>query len=74
MDAAAFQQCIAIGKHRSGIDRDIEEATRFGVNGTPGFFINGRLISGAQTFESFARVINEELGSPGQKSATQPPK
>jgi protein-disulfide isomerase len=74
MDAAAFQQCIAIGKHRSGIDRDIEEGTQFGVSGTPGFFINGRLISGAQAFESFARIINEELGSPGQKSATESPK
>ena len=74
MDAAAFQQCIASGKHRSDINRDIEEASKFGVNGTPGFFINGRLISGAQPFESFARIINEELGSPGQKPVTQPPR
>ena len=32
-----------------------------GVNGTPAFFINGRLVSGAQPFEAFKEVIDEEL-------------
>jgi protein-disulfide isomerase len=32
-----------------------------GVNGTPAFFINGRMISGAQPFDAFKRVIDEEL-------------
>jgi protein-disulfide isomerase len=31
------------------------------VTGTPAFFINGRLVSGAQPLESFTRVIEEEL-------------
>jgi protein-disulfide isomerase len=32
-----------------------------GVNGTPAFFINGRLISGAQPFEEFRKIIDDEL-------------
>jgi protein-disulfide isomerase len=32
-----------------------------GINGTPAFFINGRPLTGAQPFEMFARVIDEEL-------------
>lgn len=32
-----------------------------GVNGTPGFLINGRLLSGAQPLESFEQVVQEEL-------------
>ena len=32
-----------------------------GVNGTPAFFINGRMISGAQPFEAFKKIIDEEL-------------
>jgi protein-disulfide isomerase len=32
-----------------------------GANGTPAFFINGRYISGAQPFEVFDKVIQEEL-------------
>jgi protein-disulfide isomerase len=31
------------------------------VTGTPSFFVNGRFLSGAQPFESFKRVIDEEL-------------
>jgi protein-disulfide isomerase len=31
------------------------------VSGTPAFFINGRFLSGAQPFEAFQRVIDEEL-------------
>ena len=32
-----------------------------GVNGTPAFFVNGVLISGAQPFEAFKEVIDAEL-------------
>jgi protein-disulfide isomerase len=32
-----------------------------GINGTPGFLINGRLLSGAQPLESFEQVVQEEL-------------
>jgi protein-disulfide isomerase len=47
------------------IDKDEEEAARLGVGGTPAFFINGRFLSGAQPFESFQRMIDEELGGKG---------
>jgi predicted DsbA family dithiol-disulfide isomerase len=35
-----------------------------GLSGTPSFFINGRLLVGAQPYESFAQVIDEELERP----------
>jgi hypothetical protein len=41
--------------------KDMQEALLAGVTGTPAFFINGRLVSGAQPLESFVRVIEEEL-------------
>ena len=34
---------------------------QFGARGTPNFFINGRNLRGAQPFESFKRVIDEEI-------------
>jgi len=74
MDVVAFQQCLSTGKHRSDIDRDIQEASSLGVTGTPGFFINGRLISGAQPYEGFAQVINEELAHAVQKATTPLPR
>ena len=39
------------------------DSTEVGVSGTPGFFINGRFLSGAQPFDAFRRVIDRELGN-----------
>jgi len=39
----------------------VEEGARHGVNGTPGFFVNGRSLSGNMPLEAFVRVIDEEL-------------
>jgi len=61
LDAGAFEQCLASGKYRAAVQKDVDEGTRLGVNGTPAFFINGRMLSGAQPTDAFAKVIDEEL-------------
>jgi protein-disulfide isomerase len=43
------------------IDADLAEAQTLGINGTPAIFINGRHLAGAQPFEMFAKIIDEEL-------------
>jgi len=43
------------------IDADSQEAAKLGVSGTPAFFVNGRYLSGAQPFERFKALIDEEL-------------
>jgi protein-disulfide isomerase len=52
---------VSLTPFRFRIKEDIEEGNRVGVTGTPGFFINGRQISGAQPLEAFARIIDDEL-------------
>ena len=47
---------------RKRLDDDKKEAASLGVTGTPGFFVNGRFLSGAKPFEAFKTVIDEELG------------
>jgi len=61
LDAVMFETCLGSGKYQAAIKEDIAEGNRVGVSGTPAFFVNGRLISGAQPFEAFARVIDDEL-------------
>ncbi len=39
----------------------------FGVNATPGFFINGRFLSGAQPVNAFQALIDEELARAEQR-------
>jgi protein-disulfide isomerase len=46
---------------RDIIARDQQALSAIGQRGTPGFFINGRFLSGAQPVETFAAVIDEEL-------------
>jgi protein-disulfide isomerase len=61
LNPSAFETCLNSGKYQAAIKEDIAEGNRVGVNGTPAFFINGRLISGAQPLEAFARIIDDEL-------------
>lgn len=61
LDASRFNACVDSHKYKSEVDADIRAGEEAGVNGTPAFFVNGRMISGAQPFEVFKRVIEEEL-------------
>jgi protein-disulfide isomerase len=67
LDATKFDECLQKKPHTAAIDRDIEDGTAAGVNGTPAFFINGRMLSGAQPFEAFKQVIDEELKRAAEK-------
>jgi protein-disulfide isomerase len=63
LDEARFTACLDSGKYAEAIRRDAEEAARAGVRGTPAFFINGILLSGAQPLEVFERIIEAELAA-----------
>jgi protein-disulfide isomerase len=56
-----FRKCYDTRKYEQRILADQKTAVSFGARGTPAFFINGRFLSGAQPFGSFARLIDEEL-------------
>ena len=73
IDGAAFDTCLDSGRHAERWKRDLAEAESYGGSGTPMFLVNGRLISGAQPFAVFARVIEEELrAKAGGGAGTQP--
>jgi protein-disulfide isomerase len=61
LDMARFGQCVDTHKYKADVDADVAAGEAVGVDGTPAFFINGRMVSGAQPFELFKRVIDEEL-------------
>lgn len=61
IDEHQFGSCVMSGKHRSEVDRDIDDGLPAGVQTTPAFFINGVYLSGAQPIESFQKIIDQEL-------------
>ncbi|MGI9592136.1 MAG: DsbA family protein, partial [Myxococcota bacterium] len=44
------------------VTQDMAEGRSAGVTGTPAFFVNGVLISGARPQEDFFALIDAELG------------
>ena len=69
LDAQKFAACIASNKYDAVIQKAISNGQSIGVSGTPTFFLNGRSFSGAQPFEVFERMIEEELALGPAKSA-----
>lgn len=65
LDIDSFQNCLEEEKYMSKIQDDFKEGLSLGVTGTPAFFINGRLLPGAQPFPVFQAVIEDELKGAG---------
>ena len=61
LDVEDFDACLSGGQTRNDVDTDHQQGQRLGVTGTPAFFINGRFLSGAQPFDAFKSIIDEEL-------------
>ena len=61
LDATKFGSCLDTSKFSERVRDGVAEGTRLGVNSTPTFYVNGRLLSGAQPYEAFVAVIDEEL-------------
>ncbi len=61
LDDGQIKEALDQAKYAQSIKDDMAEAAKFGARGTPAFFINGRPLSGAQPFDSFKKVIDEEL-------------
>ncbi len=61
-----FDSCLTSGKYIDEIKNDLEDGRKYGVSGTPGFFIGNDALGyvelkGAQPFESFKKVIDAQL-------------
>lgn len=61
LDTGAFAECLESGRYADQIQRESQAVAALGVRGTPGFLVNGIFISGAQPFEVFQQVIEEQL-------------
>ena len=65
LDDKQFGSCLSSEKYKADIEKDEQEGKKAGVNGTPGFFINGVFLNGAQGHDAFARLIDDELSRKG---------
>jgi len=61
LDGGRFSTCLASPQTKAAIERDAQQGADLGLTGTPGFFVNGRELNGAQPLQAFVDVIEEEL-------------
>jgi protein-disulfide isomerase len=64
-----FKNCLSSPGSRDVVQMDLFEARRLGINSTPTFLVNGKLLRGAASLESFKSTINQELK--GRTRSTQ---
>ena len=61
LDTDAFTECLESDRHEEEVMADFEYASQLGIRSTPTFFINGIALVGAQPYEVFKQVIDQEL-------------
>jgi len=61
LDAAKFNACLDTAKYAERVQAQMGVGNQLGVSSTPSVFINGRMVSGAQPYETFTTIIDEEL-------------
>ncbi len=58
IDMNRFRAMLDSHQTHAGVHDDLRLAARFGITATPGFFINGRMVTGVQPYERFVRLID----------------
>lgn len=61
LDQEQFEQCIDESRYTDDVMSDYDYASNLGVRSTPTFFLNGVPLVGAQPYEVFKEVIEQEL-------------
>ncbi len=61
LDTAAFNKCLDSSAEAVPVKRQLDEAQGLQIEGTPSFFINGRLFTGNLPLDQFRAVVDEEL-------------
>jgi protein-disulfide isomerase len=61
LDMASFTTCLETNRYAAEVTADLDYAVSLGVQSTPTFFINGLYMVGAQPYETFKKLIDQEL-------------
>ncbi len=56
-----FETCVLETRYVQEVQSDFTAAQALGLNGTPGFYVNSEFISGAQSYETFATMLDSAL-------------
>lgn len=63
LDINLFNQCLSTHKYQGEVEADFSYAAALGVQSTPTFFVNGIPVIGAQPYEVFKSLVDQELSN-----------
>ncbi len=68
LDVERFEVSFKGGRYESVVEEVFRQAQDAGIQGTPTFFINGRVLVGSQPLEVFEQMIEEEAQKAGGRA------
>jgi protein-disulfide isomerase len=74
LNKKAFKAALERPALARAVEQDVQQGSKLGVTGTPVFFINGRRLSGAQPYEKFERLVEQELKAARERVAKGTPR
>ncbi len=63
LNATEFDKCLDSGAQAGAVKAQADEAQKLGLQGTPVFFINGRMMSGAVSYDELRKAVDQELAT-----------
>ena len=70
LDSGTFERCLDSSEKAEVIQKDLRDGRRYGLRGTPTFFINGRMLQGALPLPMFESFIDAALREAGDSEAS----
>ena len=64
LDLQQFSSCLDSGKFKDEVQSDFNDGRLYGVDGTPTFFVNSRIVVGAVSLDELKQVVDQELANP----------
>lgn len=61
IDADKFKKDVESKKYDAKIQADLRDGNQLGINATPTFFINGKMYTGALTYDNFKSAVENDL-------------
>lgn len=69
LDVEKFENDLENARYAEAINEDFQEGQRQGITGTPGFVINGQVVVGLQSVETFGQIIEEAAQNAQQQGS-----
>jgi len=70
LNTGKFNKCLDSGEKKTLVDKDVAYGQSLGVQGTPGFFINGQFLAGAFPFALFKEIIDKQIAGTSSSDCT----